>query len=140
MTTNANATALDRLDSDADAAVTELIQALQEGHDTGDADRYDSFFAADVVWGTPKGQVVRGFRPLNAIHHRMMDPGPVAPRSRFELVHSIRPAPGVVVAQIRRRGEAGGFSESAMYVLVRGADGWSLAAAQNTPVTDTLPA
>ncbi len=44
------------------------------------------------------------------------------------------------MAQIRRTAQNGGFSEPAMYVLVRRQDRWWLAAAQNTPVTDSLPA
>ena len=45
------------------------------------------------------------------------------------------PAPGVVVAQIRRRAVAeGAFSELALYALVEREGSWWLAAAQNTPI------
>ncbi|MEU2034521.1 hypothetical protein [Nocardia amamiensis] len=59
----------------------------------------------------------------------------VAPPSRFEVVATLAPAPGVVVTQIRRQAtDADGFSEMAMYVLVERDGRWWLAAAQNTPV------
>ena len=60
----------------------------------------------------------------------------VAPDSRFEVLGVLAPAPGVAVAHIRRQAlEPGGFSETAMYVLVRRGEVWWLAAAQNIPVT-----
>lgn len=130
---------LDRPDADADAAVARLITSLQAGFDTGDADTYDLLFAADICWGTPKGQWLQGYDILNPIHREMMGGVPVQPTSRFELVQTIRPAPGTVVAQIRRTALDGGFSEVAMYVLVRHDGSWWLAAAQNTPVTGVLP-
>lgn len=128
---------LDRNDSDADCAVEQLIAALQHGFDTGDADRYDSMFADDILWGTPKGQWLAGYAHLNPIHRQMMGMEPVEPASRFELVQTVRPAPGVVVAQIRRAALNGGFSEVAMYVLIRRDGSWWLSAAQNTPVRPT---
>lgn len=130
---------LDTSNPAAATVITDLIATLQSGFDSGDADRYDAFFAADILWGTPKGQWVSGFTDLNEAHHRMMNGVPVQPESRFELINAISPAPGVVVAQIRRSALNGGFSEVAMYVLVRRGDHWWLAAAQNTPVTNTLP-
>ncbi|WP_238981380.1 hypothetical protein [Williamsia herbipolensis] len=45
-----------------------------------------------------------------------------------------------MIAQIRRRAINGAFSEMAMYVLVRRDGMWWLAAGQNTPITDVLPA
>jgi uncharacterized protein (TIGR02246 family) len=121
------------------AAVDRLIDHLQRGFDTGDADRYDGMFAGDILWGTPKGLVLQGYEVLNPIHRRMMDGAAVAPASRFELVQLIEPAAGVVVAQIMRRALNGGFSEMAMYVLVKHGEQWWLAAGQNTPVVDQLP-
>lgn len=101
---------------------------------SGDADEYDAAFAADVLWGSPFGASVAGFAELNAIHHRLVAAS-AAPPSRFEVVAAITPAPGVVVAQIRRQAtEPGGFSEMAMYVLVERDGRWWLTAAQNTPV------
>lgn len=131
---------LDTATVDGARAVDELIDHLQGGADTGDADLYDGMFAADILWGTPKGMVLQGHSVLNPIHRRMMSGTPVIGASRFELAQVSRPAPGVVVAQIRRRALDGGFSEMAMYVLVERGDRWWVAAAQNTPVTDVLPA
>jgi uncharacterized protein (TIGR02246 family) len=130
---------LHQADGDAAVAAQQLIEALQQGFDTGDADIYDAMFASDVLWGTPKGLVLAGYNVLNAIHHQMMGGNPVDPRSRFELAQLIQPNPGIVVAQIRRTALNGGFSEMAMYVLVKHNQRWWLAAGQNTPVVDTLP-
>jgi uncharacterized protein (TIGR02246 family) len=124
---------------DGEVAVQRLIDHLQQGFDTGDADVYDGMFAKDVLWGTPKGLVLEGYDVLNPIHHRMMQGTPVKPASRFELAQFVVPAPGVVVAQIRRTALNGGFSEMAMYVLIKQDDRWWLAAGQNTPVVDQLP-
>ncbi|WP_067865111.1 DUF4440 domain-containing protein [Nocardia shimofusensis] len=113
---------------------TEFAAGLARAGAAGDADGYDSAFAADVLWGSPFGATVTGYDELNAIHHRLMAAG-VAPPSRFDVVAALAPAPGVVVAQIRRQAtDPDGFSELAMYVLVEREGRWWLAAAQNTPV------
>jgi uncharacterized protein (TIGR02246 family) len=139
MTTDTQRPSLDLPDSESDDAVAQLIATLQGGFDTGDADQYDSMFANDILWGTPKGQWLAGYSDLNAAHHRMMRGRPVHPVSRFELVQKTRPAPGVAVAHIRRTALNGAFSDVAMYVLVKREERWWLAGAQNTPVTDLLP-
>ncbi|GAA0463620.1 hypothetical protein Aca07nite_59760 [Actinoplanes capillaceus] len=127
----------------------DLAAQLQRGGDALDADVYDAWFAADILWGSPYGATLAGFEGLNAIHHRLMSQSapltePPAPASRFEVVSVLAPAPGVVVAHIRRQALAvDGFSEMALYVLIEREGRWWLAAAQNTPVrrTDsTLPA
>jgi uncharacterized protein (TIGR02246 family) len=112
---------------------------LQDGHDKNDAERYDASFAADILWGSPYGATVAGIGELLPIHRRLKAQR-VAPPSRFELVHVLAPADGVVVAQIRRRAldddneSSGSFSEMAMYVLVERDGRWWLAAGQNTPI------
>ncbi|MGC4961422.1 hypothetical protein [Gordonia sp. DT101] len=62
------------------AVVEELRGRLQHG------------LADDILWGTPKGQVLQGYSPLNSIHRQMM-PARVAPASNFEVVQTIAPAP-----------------------------------------------
>jgi uncharacterized protein (TIGR02246 family) len=121
---------------EARAVAERFMAGLQDGHDTNDAERYDASFAADILWGSPYGATVAGISELLPIH-RLLKAQRVAPPSRFELVHVLAPADGVVVAQIRRRaldGSAEGFSEMAMYVLVARDGRWWLAAGQNTPV------
>ncbi|MEU4162955.1 DUF4440 domain-containing protein [Actinoplanes sp. NPDC026670] len=124
----------------ADNVAAELAAQLQRGGDALDADVYDAWFAADILWGSPYGATLAGFPELNAIHHRLMGQGtapaaPVVPASRFEVVSVLAPAPGVVVTHIRRQAlTAGGFSEMALYVLVEREGRWWLAAAQNTPI------
>lgn len=122
-------------------AVERLVDHLQRGLDTADADTYDLTFADDILWGSPKGQVLRGFERLNAIHHAQQGgSAPAAPPSVFEVAQVSAPTDDVVIAQIRRRAIHGGFSEMAMYVLVRCDGRWWVAAGQNTPITDRLPA
>jgi uncharacterized protein (TIGR02246 family) len=119
----------------ADIEATALAKQLQKGGESRDADVYDSWFAADVMWGSPKGATLVGYDELNAIHHRLMKAG-VAPASRFEVVRAQSPAPHVVIAHIRRQAlDPDGFSEMALYVLIEQDGEWWLAAAQNTPIT-----
>ena len=117
-----------------------LAAQLQRGGDTLDADVYDAWFPADILWCSPYGATLTGFQELNAIHHRLMGQSaplttPAAPASRFEVVSVLAPAPGVVVTHIRRQAlAADGFSEMALYVLIEREGRWWLAAAQNTPI------
>jgi uncharacterized protein (TIGR02246 family) len=122
---------------DAAEAVDRFVATLQEGADCSDADAYDSQFASDVLWGSPYGATVRGYDVLNAIHHSLMASS-AAPPSLYHVVQFMSPLPDVAIAHVRRddlTAEAGaGFSEMAMYVLVRRDGHWWLAAGQNTPV------
>jgi uncharacterized protein (TIGR02246 family) len=131
-------------DEEAQAAVQGLVEELQEGYDRRDADISNRHFAADLIWGSPFGAIVTGYDDLHAIHERLKERGVGGPESRYEIVHALSPAPGVAVAHVRRvaldaqgnrapEGDAG-FSEMALYVLVRRGGGWWLAAGQNTPI------
>lgn len=116
-------------------AVERLIDDLQSGLDGTDADRYDSHFAADILWGSPYGATLAGTHDLLHAHRFVMAAG-VAPASRFEVVQLRAPAPGVAVVHVRRQAlDSGGFSEMALYVLIERAGKWWLAAGQNTPIT-----
>jgi len=130
----------------ADAAAR-LVEELQAGRDTRDADITNRHFAADLLWGSPFGATVHGYEPLHAIHLRLKQQGRGGPASRFELVKVLAPAPGVALAQIRRAALGpdgqpispssaftGPFSEMALYVLVRRGGTWWVAAGQNTPI------
>lgn len=132
--------------ADAEDAVRQLIERLQNGLDRGDADHYDSMLADDVLWGSPYGQVLSGYDQLNTAHRSRMTAPPSA-GSRYELVQALGAAPDVVVAHVRRQSlpaddlpaddkAPGGFSEMAMYVLVRRGGHWWLAGGQNTPIRD----
>ncbi|HEY6526129.1 MAG TPA: PPOX class F420-dependent oxidoreductase [Solirubrobacteraceae bacterium] len=131
-------------DDAAQAAVQRLVDELQEGYDRRDADISNRHFAADLIWGSPFGATVTGYDELHAIHERLKERGVGGPVSRYEIVHALSPAPGVAVAHVRRvaldaqgdpapEGDAG-FSEMALYVLVRRGGSWWLAAGQNTPI------
>lgn len=138
MTLTPDRPALDNLNADSESVVADLIAHLQRGLDTSDADTYDARFADDILWGTPKGELQQGFRGLNEIHHRLMA-AHVAPPSTFVELKTVAPHPDVIVSHIARRADDGGFSEVAMYVLVRHGSHWWVAAAQNTPVISELP-
>ena len=130
----------------ADAAAR-LVDELQAGWDTRDADITNRHFAADILWGSPFGATVHGYEPLHAIHLRLKQQGRGGPASRFELVKVLSPAPGVALAQIRRTALGpdgqpvepssdltGPFSEMVLYVLVRRGGTWWVAAGQNTAI------
>ena len=125
----------------ADEATRLLLERLQNGLDTHDPDLYDSLFSEDVLWGSPYGQVLDGYVPLNRAHHALMD-HPTVGTSRYEVVQSCAPAPDLVLAHVRRRGltpappGTSDFSEMALYVLIRRHGQWWLAAGQNTPIRD----
>lgn len=127
------------------AAVQRQVEELQAGLDDGDAEIYNRSFADDVMWGSPYGATVEGYGALHAIHRRLHaanDRG----RSRYRIVRVLTPTPDVVLAQVRRdaldeHGEPvpsheaePRFSEMALYVLVRRAGRWWLAAGQNTVI------
>ena len=112
------------------------------------ADEFNVDFAADVIWGNPGGGVVHGFETLHAIHERIFA-GPMKDRrSRFVLVSLAFHGDDVAVAHVRREPldaegrtidttaspDPADFQEMAMYVLVKRAKQWWLAAGQNTPV------
>ncbi len=130
----------------AQAAVERLVAELQEGYDRQNADIYNRHFAADLIWGSPFGATVTGYEDLHAIHVRLKERGVGGPASRYEIVQTLAPAPGVAVAHVRRvaldrdgnpapEGDAdAGFSEMALYVLIRRGGTWWLAAGQNTAV------
>ncbi len=130
-------------------AVAGLVAELQGGLDGRDADLFNRHFAHDVIWGSPYGAVIAGYDDLHAIHTRFnsLPQQPGGPSSRYEVVQITTPAPGVVLAHIRRQAldahgqpleptgdPIGAFSEMALYVLVRRGRTWWLAAGQNTPI------
>lgn len=135
---NADRPALHGDDAEAYEAVQDLVKRLQNGLDAADADVYDATFAADILWGTPKGKVVDGVGELLPIHRRLMAEN-AAPASTFELASWRCPAPGVAVAQIRRRAhQATEFAEVAVYTLIQRDQRWWVAAAQNTPILEDV--
>ncbi|MBO0853540.1 MAG: hypothetical protein J2P18_07215 [Nocardia sp.] len=69
-------------DTTTQAVARALADELDRALETADADRYDSWFAADVLWGKPFGALVVGHDQINAIHRQMMRmTKPVAPAS-----------------------------------------------------------
>jgi uncharacterized protein (TIGR02246 family) len=134
---------------EAEEAVAALVEELQQGWDSDDADISDRHLAEDVVWGSPFGATVRGYEELHSIHRRLKRQHVGGEQARFEPVQILVPTTDVAVAQVRRvaldpNGEpvapdsdfTGPFSEMALYVLVKRDGSWWLSAGQNTPVRD----
>jgi pyridoxamine 5'-phosphate oxidase family protein len=122
---------------EAATVVANLIADLQAGIDTHDAEIYNRQFATDVVWGSPYGATVAGYDELHGIHTSLLARSVGGPSSRYESIQVLSPTPDVVLAHVRRvalDSEGPGFSEMALYVLVRRAGDWWLAAGQNTPI------
>jgi uncharacterized protein (TIGR02246 family) len=137
----------DTATQDARAAVAQLVRELQTGWDERDAQLSNRHFAADILWGSPFGATVRGYEELHAIHVRLKQRGMGGRSSRYEVVQVLAPARDVAIAHVRRVAldadgqplpttteTRGAFSEMALYVLVRRAGTWWLAAGQNTPL------
>lgn len=120
-------------DDDADAVVASFVETLQTGLTQGDADLYDSTFAEGVLWGSPYGEVLAGHDRLNAIHRSQMVT-PDEAGSLYQVVQTANPAPGVLLAHVRRVSDGPLFDEMALYVLVHEGDRWSLAAGHNTVI------
>jgi PPOX class F420-dependent enzyme/OxyR family protein len=126
-------------------AVEGEVHELQNGLSDTDAQTYNAHFADDVMWGSPYGATVADYNTLHAIHARM-HAAPDRTPSRYEIVRVLAPTPDVVLAQVRRdeldrdgkpipsHANESRFSEMALYVLVRRADTWWLAAGQNTKI------
>lgn len=122
-----------------EAVVAAFVDTIRVGLASGDADLYDSRFAPDILWGSPYGEVLQGYARLNAVHRSMMT-APDVSGSRYEVVQTFAPAPGVVLAQVRRVSDGPLFDEMALYVLVHDGHRWSLVAGQNTMVQAKPPA
>jgi uncharacterized protein (TIGR02246 family) len=122
-------------EDEARRAVNALVAELQAGWDNHDAAVADRHMSADIAWGSPYGKTVHGFDELFAIHQRLKRENVGGAASRYEVVRVLPIGADVVVAHVARHAlDDNGFSEMAMYVLVRRNDRWWLAAGQNTPI------
>jgi uncharacterized protein (TIGR02246 family) len=134
-------------DEEAHRAVHALVAELQAGWDCHDAEIADRCMSADIAWGSPYGATVHDFDTLYDIHQRLKRENTGGAQSRYEIDRVLPITADVVVAHVARRalnaqGEPilpgddseSGFSEMALYVLVRRDGIWWLAAGQNTPI------
>ncbi len=49
-------------------AILVVIATLERAVNTSDGDLFDSVLSEEVIWGSPKGQIVLGLDQLNPIH------------------------------------------------------------------------
>ncbi|MFY9939013.1 MAG: DUF4440 domain-containing protein [Silvibacterium sp.] len=127
-------------------AILAVFATLERAVNTSDGDLFDSVIGEDVVWGSPKGQLVLGLDLLNSIHRRLAaNSRQYGSSSRFTLEALGFIRADIACATVRRIGldEHGRplipsqnsiVQELALYVLVKRADRWWIAGAQNTPV------
>jgi uncharacterized protein (TIGR02246 family) len=128
-------------------AVRALVAELQAGWDSHDAEIADRHMSADIAWGSPYGATVHDFDTLYTIHQRLKRENTGGMQSRYEVNRVLPITRDVVVAHVARHAldahgdlilpgddAQSGFSEMALYVLVRPDDTWWLAAGQNTPI------
>jgi uncharacterized protein (TIGR02246 family) len=134
-------------------AILEVISVLEQAVNTSDGDLFDSVLSEDVIWGSPKGQIVLGLDQLNPIHRRLAaNSRQYGHSSRFTLEAVGFIGANIACASVRRTGldehglpldpsQAGDsiVQEIALYVLVRQDDRWWIASAQNTPVKIAAP-
>jgi uncharacterized protein (TIGR02246 family) len=130
---------------DRDAILT-VIATLEHAVNTSDGDLFDSVLSEDVIWGSPKGQIVLGLDQLNPIHRRLAaNSRQYGYSSRFTLEALGFIGPDSACASVRRTGldehnspltpsQGPIVQELALYVLVRRDDRWWIVSAQNTPV------
>lgn len=131
-----------------EAGIDAVVEALERGFNERDADLTDSVLGKDVLWGSPKGQLVTGLEELHIIHQRLKkDNGnSLGYRSRYTVEALEFLTEDIACAHVRRTGldEDGAaidpakvgdqiMQELALYVLVKRNDRWWIAAGQNTP-------
>ena len=135
------------------AGIEDVVGTLQHAFNARDADLWDSVLAQDVVWGSPKGQLVIGLEALNALHRRLhQEHRRTGQYSRYRVENVAYFSDSVACAHVRRIGtDRHGtpllpthaqdiVQEMALYVLVRHEGQWWIAAGQNTPVWKELVA
>jgi uncharacterized protein (TIGR02246 family) len=127
-------------------AILAVIATLERAVNTSNGDLFDSVLAEDVIWGSPKGQIVIGLDQLNPIHRRLAaNSRQYGFSSRFTLEALGFLGQDIACASVRRTGldehempmnpsHSSIVQELALYVLARREDRWWIVSAQNTPV------
>ena len=126
-------------------AILDVIATLERAANTSNGDLFDSVLGEDVIWGSPKGQVVIGLDQLNPIHRRLAaNSRQYGYSSRFTLEALGFLGTEIACASVRRTGldehevplnpsHDSIVQELALYVLARRDDRWWIVSAQNTP-------
>lgn len=126
-------------------AILAVIATLERAVNTSNGDLFDSVLGEDVIWGSPKGQMVIGLDQLNPIHRRLAaNSRQYGHSSRFTLEALGFLGSDVACASVRRTGldeheiplkpsHDSLVQELALYVLVRREGRWWIVSAQNTP-------
>ena len=127
-------------------SILAVIRILECAVNTSNGDLFDSVLSEDVIWGSPKGQIVLSLDRLNPIHRRLAaNSRQYGHSSRFTLEALGLIGQDMACASVRRTGlnerglplrpsEGSIVQELALYVLVRRDDRWWIVSAQNTPV------
>ncbi len=127
-------------------AILAVIATLEHAVNTSNGDLFDSVLSEDVIWGSPKGQIVLGLDQLNPIHQRLAaNSRQYGYSSRFTVEALGFLSADVACASVRRTGldehemplnpcPGSIVQELVLYVLVRREDRWWIVSAQNTPV------
>jgi uncharacterized protein (TIGR02246 family) len=127
-------------------AIHQLIADIERSYNTNDAELGAARFAADALATTALGAEAAGREAIVAAHHAGYA-GPLRDQfARYEVTDVRFPRPDV--ALVRKRATATdaegtplgvGHQMVALYVLVREAGTWWIAARQNTLVPDPTP-
>ena len=119
--------------------IEQFISSLESALNAHDAAAYNRYFAEDISWGNPNGGVLKGLKPLHAVHKSFLE-GPLR-SSRFKYTLERAELLGADTAyahgRLTRTSSDGSVVESderCLYVFVRKQDSWWLCAGHNTRV------
>ena len=128
-------------------SVLEIRTLLDSLAASRSAEQFNSAFACDVLWGSPRGGFLDSFGAVHSVHKGFFDRegGPTSSRFSLQQIRFCRR--DVAVAQVLRHTLDGSsrvvpdtsdpsafVHEAVLLVFVRKDGKWWLAAGQNTPV------
>jgi uncharacterized protein (TIGR02246 family) len=128
---------------DDEAAVRDVVRRLETGWNAGSGEGFAAPFAADADYVAFDGSLIKGRPTIAAAHQQLFDTVFKGSTNTPEVLSLRFLRPDVAVTQVRwsLRGGAAppGAQAVTTLVLTKGADGWSIAAFQNTPVAPPRP-
>jgi uncharacterized protein (TIGR02246 family) len=130
---------------DDEAAVRDVVRRLEAGWNAGSGEGFAAPFAEDADYVAFDGSVIKSRPTIAAGHQQLFDTVFKGSTNTPEVLGLRFLRPDVAVTQVRwtlRHTQGGAPAEAqavTTLVLTRGADGWSIAAFQNTPVAPPRP-